>query len=158
MSRHNVAFIIAAFRGVLAIGLFVKARYESVAESLGPYMSQTSTVAIVLLMVTALVLNYSYMIDLIGTGGILAAVIFIVVAFILGYFAGGSEPGTRSVLGLGTAQRNLSAALVVAAQNFADDPDVLVMIMVVAIIGLVLLMVIGGELGRRCQAESAGAA
>jgi hypothetical protein len=64
MSRHNVAFIIAAFRGVLAIGLFVKARYESVAESLGPYMSQTSTVAIVLLMVTALVLNYRYMIGL----------------------------------------------------------------------------------------------
>jgi BASS family bile acid:Na+ symporter len=141
----------------LAIGLFIKARYESVADSLGPYMSQTSTVAIVLLMVSALVLNYSYMIDLIGTGGILAAVIFIVVALVLGYFAGGSAPGTRSVLGLGTAQRNLSAALVVAAQNFADDPDVLVMIMVVAIIGLVLLMVIGGELGRRGQAEEAGA-
>jgi BASS family bile acid:Na+ symporter len=142
----------------LAVGLFVKARYESVAESLGPYMSQTSTVAIVLLMVTALVLNYSYMIDLIGTGGILAAVIFIVVALIVGYFAGGSDPGTRSVLGLGTAQRNLSAALVVAAQNFAAEPDVLVMIMVVAIIGLALLMVVAGELGRRGQAEETGAA
>jgi BASS family bile acid:Na+ symporter len=55
------------------------------------------------------------------------------------------------------AQRNLSAALVVAAPDFADAPDVLVMIMVVAIIGLVLLMVIGGELGRRGQAEEAGA-
>ena len=54
-------------------------------------------------------------IDVIGTGGILAVVIFIVVAFVLGYFSGGSDPGTRSVLGLGTAQRNLSAALVVAA-------------------------------------------
>jgi predicted Na+-dependent transporter len=51
----------------------------------------------------------------------------------------------------------MTFSLKVAAQNFGDDPDVLVMIMVVAIIGLVLLMVIGGELGRRGQAEEAGA-
>ena len=67
----------------------------------------------------------------------------------------GADLATRSVMGLGTGQRNLSAALVVAAQNFGNDPDVLVMIMVVAIIGLILLMVIGGELGRRDQAEAA---
>jgi BASS family bile acid:Na+ symporter len=41
----------------------------------------------------------------------------------------------------------------VTAQTFGDAPDVLVMIMVVAIIGLVLLMVIGGELGRRGEVE-----
>lgn len=52
----------------------------------------------------------------------------------------------------------MTFSLKVAAQNFGDDPDVLVMIMVVAIIGLVLLMIIGGELGRRGQAEEAGAA
>jgi hypothetical protein len=45
----------------------------------------------------------------------------------------------------------------VTAQTFGDAPDVLVMITVVAIIGLVLLMVIAGELGRRGQAEEAGA-
>jgi predicted Na+-dependent transporter len=51
----------------------------------------------------------------------------------------------------------MTFSLKVAAQNFGDDPDVGVMIMVVAIIGLVLLMVIAGELGRRGQAEEAGA-
>jgi BASS family bile acid:Na+ symporter len=136
----------------LAIGLVVKARYESMAETLQPHMSQTSTVAIVLLMVSALVLNFSAIIGVIGTGGILAALIFLVVSLVLGYFLGGSDGRTRSVLGLGTAQRNLSAALVVAAQNFADDPNVLVMILVVGLIGLALLMVVGGELGKRSQA------
>ena len=138
----------------LAIGLVVKARYESMAETLQPHMSQTSTVAIVLLMVSALVLNFSAIIGVIGTGGILAALIFLVVSLVLGYFLGGSDGRTRSVLGLGTAQRNLSAALVVAAQNFADDPNVLVMILVVGLIGLVLLMVVGGELGKRSQAAA----
>ena len=58
----------------------------------------------------------------------------------------------RSVLGLGTAQRNLSAALIVAAANFASDPDVIVMILVAGLLGLVVLMVTAGELGKRAPA------
>jgi predicted Na+-dependent transporter len=141
----------------LAIGLFVRARYESTAESLQPSMAQTSTVAMALLMVSALVLNFSYIVGVIGTGAIVAIIIFLLVALALGYLLGGPEGNTRSVLGLGTAQRNLSAALVVAAQNFADDPAVLTMILVAGLVGLVLLMVVGGELGRRSQAEAVAA-
>ena len=138
----------------LGIGLFIKARYESTAESLQPHMSQTSTVAIAILMVTGIVLNFSAIVGVIGTGAIIAILVFLVVALILGYFLGGAESGTRSVLGLGTAQRNLSAALVVAAQNFADDPNVLTMILVAGLVGLVLLMVVGGELGKREEAPT----
>ena len=108
-------------------------------------------------MVTGLVLNCSAIAGVIGTGAILAILILLVVALVLGYLLGGPEGNTRSVLGLGTAQRNLSAALVAAAQNFSDEANVLVMILVAGLLGLVLLMVVGGELGRRSQAEAAGA-
>jgi predicted Na+-dependent transporter len=60
----------------------------------------------------------------------------------------------RSVMGLGTAQRNLAAAMLVAAQNFASDPNVLVMVMLIGILGLILLMVVGGEMGKRAQAAA----
>ena len=130
--------------------------YESIAETLQPHMAQTSTVAIVLLMVSALVLNFSSLIGVIGTGAFVAILIFVIVSFILGYVSGGPGSDTKSVLGLGTAQRNLSAAMVVAAQNFADDPNVLVMILVAGLVGLVLLMIIGGELGKRRQAAVPG--
>lgn len=139
----------------LAIGLFVKARYDEVADHLQPIMSQASSIALILLLVSALVLNFETMIATIGTGGILAAIIFIVVAFIIGYFLGGPASGTKSVMGLGTAQRNLAAAIVVAGQNFADDPNVLVMILVAGLIGLVLLMGAAGELGKRVKSEQA---
>ena len=138
----------------LGFGLFVKARYESIAESLQPHMAQTSTVAMALLMVTGLVLNFDNIIGVIGTGAIVAILIFLVVALVFGYLLGGPAGNTRSVLGLGTAQRNLSAALIVAAQNFSDDPNVLVMILVAGLIGLVLLMVSAGELGRRVHEEA----
>ena len=135
----------------LAVGLLIKWRYESTADSLQPHMAQVSTVALVLLMVSGLVINFSDIVDVIGTGGILAVLIFLIVATVIGYLLGGPAVNTRSVLGLGTAQRNLAAALIVAGQNFADDPDVIVMILVAGLVGLVVLMVIGGELGRRSE-------
>jgi len=79
--------------------------------------------------------------------------IFLVGALAIGLLMGGIDPSTRPVLGLGTAQRNLAAAMLVATQNFADDPNVLVMVMLVLILGLILLMVVGGEMGKRVQAQ-----
>jgi predicted Na+-dependent transporter len=138
----------------LAAGLFVKARYETVAESLFPHMNQASSLAMVLLVVSGLAVNIRSIIGVIGTGGILAILIFLVVSLVCGYLLGGREAGIRSVLGLGTAQRNLSAAFLVAVQNFADDPNVLVMNIVAGMVGLVLLMVIAGELGKRSRGET----
>ena len=50
-----------------------------------------------------------------------------------------AESNTRRVLALGTAQRNIAAALVVGSQSFSD-PKVVVMVVVVAIVGLLILM------------------
>jgi BASS family bile acid:Na+ symporter len=141
----------------LGIGLFIKARYSETAGHLQPTMSQISSMAIVLMLVTILVLEFSTIIATIGTGGILAALIFLVGALVIGLLLGGKDASKRSVMGLGTAQRNLSAAMLVAAQNFSDDPNVLVMVMLVAILGLILLMVVGGEMGKRVQDQASQA-
>lgn len=133
----------------LGIGLFIKARYQEIAESLQPHMSQISSLAIVVMLVTILVLQFSTIIGTIGTGGILAALLFLGGALVIGLVLGGKDVGFRSVMGLGTAQRNLAAAMLVSAQNFSNDPNVLVMVMLIGILGLVLLMVIGGEMGKR---------
>lgn len=135
----------------LGIGLFVKARYESLADTLQPHLSQASTVAILLMIVSMLVLQFSSIVGLIGTGGLVAILVFLVGAFVIGFFLGGRESGIKSVLGLGTGQRNLSAAFLVAAQNFAGDPNVLVMVLVAGIVGLVILGGLAGELGKRSQ-------
>lgn len=131
----------------LAIGLFINARYEEAAAKIQPTFGMASNIALLVLTVAGLVLNFKEMIGLVGSLGILAGIIFIVVSLIIGYFMGGSDGGTRSVMGLGTAQRNISAALVVAGQNF--DIDVVTYLMVIAVIGLVVLMPAAGELGKR---------
>jgi predicted Na+-dependent transporter len=134
----------------LAIGLFVKARYEDAAAKIQPTFGQASNIAIIALLVLGLVLNFKEMIALVGTWGLLAGIIFLVIALVAGYFMGGSDPGVRSGMGLGTAQRNISAALVVAAQNF--DSNVITYLMVFSVIGFAILMPAAGELGKRMQA------
>ena len=56
-----------------------------------------------------------------------AGIILIVLALLIGYLFGGSESGIKSVMGLGSAQRNIAAALVVAAQNFDTVSEKLVL-------------------------------
>jgi hypothetical protein len=55
--------------------------------------------------------------DLIGTGGILALLLFVVGSLIIAVALGGRDLSVRSVMGLATAQRNVSAALVVSART-----------------------------------------
>lgn len=131
----------------LAIGLFVNARWDDLAAKAQPTFGMASNIALLALTVLGLVLNFRNMLALVGSLGILAGVVFIVAAAGIGFLLGGSGAEIRSVMGLGTAQRNISAALVVAAQNFSAD--VITYLMVVAVIGLVVLMPIAGELGKR---------
>ncbi|UCG25418.1 MAG: bile acid:sodium symporter [Chloroflexota bacterium] len=136
----------------LAIGLFVRARYEESASKLQPTFAMASNLGILVLAVLGLVLNFDSMIALVGSWGILAAAIFIILALAIGYLLGGSDPKIRSVSGLGSGQRNIAAALVVAGQNF--DTDVITYLMVVAIIGFIVLFPAAGELGKRSAAST----
>jgi BASS family bile acid:Na+ symporter len=92
--------------------------------------------------------NIRSVVAVVGTGGILAGVVFLAVGVAVGWALGGSTRDTRSVLGLGTAQRNIAAALVVANQSF-KDPNVVVMVVVIAIVGMLTLMPFARTLGRR---------
>jgi BASS family bile acid:Na+ symporter len=137
----------------LAAGLFVKARYESLAESLSPYMSQASSLTLMMQLVLGLFLGAGHLLGMIGTGAILAALLFTVGNLVLGYLLGGPGADTRVVAGLGTAQRNVSAAMLIAVQNFAEA-KVLLMVLTGAVLMLVINTVVAGEFGRRRQAEA----
>jgi len=131
----------------LGVGLLIKARYPATAADLQPTFAQAANFGMMGLMVTMLLLNWRTLLGTIGSGAILAALIFIVLSFVIGYFL---APGaaTRSTLGLGTAQRNVAAAMVIAGDNFSD-PNVLIMVLVGAALMMALLLPAAGELGKR---------
>ena len=132
----------------LGAGLLVKARFGHVADRIRTPLNRISSLSLVLLIVLLLVTNIRNVISLLGTRGILASILFILVGVAIGWLLGGPAFGTKGVLALGTAQRNIAAALVVAGKNF-DDPYVLVMVVVVAVVGLLILMPLARVLGSR---------
>jgi predicted Na+-dependent transporter len=134
----------------LAIGLLIKSHSPDVAAHWQPLMAKISSLAILILLVVGLGLNVSNIISFIGTGGIIALLFFIIGSFLIGFLLGGSNPAERSVMGLGTAQRNVSAALVVAAQNFSGT-NTLSFVLVGAILLLLVLLPTAKRLGGRAQ-------
>jgi len=136
----------------LGIALLIRARYEEAAKGLIPTMTMATNLSLVVLFIGYFVAYFSEIIGVIGTGGILAAIILVIGAAVVGFLMGGKSMDTKKVLALGTGQRNLAAAFAVATSNFAANPEVLVEIMVVSLIGLAILMVIAGQLGRNKKA------
>jgi BASS family bile acid:Na+ symporter len=137
----------------LAIGLVVKARFSSAAAKIQPPLSRIASLTLILLIGLLLVTNIQNVISLFGTRGVLASVVFLAVASAIGWLMGGADATTKPVMALGTAQRNIAAALVVGGQNFTD-PRVVVMIVVVAIVGLLLLMPLARFFGTKAEASA----
>jgi BASS family bile acid:Na+ symporter len=137
----------------LAIGLLVRARLSGLAATAQPSLGRLSILSLALLIALLLITNMQNVLSLYGTRGVLASVLFIAAGSGIGWMLGGHQPDTRGVMALGTAQRNIAAALVVGGQNF-KDPRVIVMVVVVAIVGLLLLMPLARYLGKLSQLAS----
>jgi BASS family bile acid:Na+ symporter len=144
IARSLVLLMLLPLGGALA----VNANRPDIAVKIKPIFDKTSNLSLIVLMALQTLLNLRSAMAVFGTGGILAGVVFLAVGVSAGWALGGSTTDTRSVLALGTAQRNIAAALVVANQSF-DDPNVVVMVVVIAIVGLLTLMPLSRALGRR---------
>jgi BASS family bile acid:Na+ symporter len=131
----------------LAAGMAVRAKWPAAAARLRPAVVVVSNVSLLIALALLIGLNFTAMLGTFGTGAVAVGVVFVAVSFAAGYALGGPAPATRSVLGLGTGQRNVAAALVVATQNFAD-PGVVVMLLVTTLAGLVVLLAAARWAGR----------
>jgi BASS family bile acid:Na+ symporter len=132
----------------LGIGLCLKARFEELAATAKPLLDRASNISLFLLVLLITAANIDKVLQVFGTRGILAGVVFVALGLAVGWSVGGPRNDTRWVLGLGTGQRNIAAALVVGTESFSD-PRVVVMVIVVAIIGLIVLMPLSRALGNR---------
>ena len=134
----------------LAGALAVKARFADAAARTKPVLDRLSNLSLILLVLLITAANVNNVLAVFGTRGILAGLLFIAVGFGIGWLLGGPGMDTRRVLALGTAQRNIAAALVVGSQSFSD-PKVVVMVVVVAIVSLLILMPLSRLLAKRTR-------
>jgi BASS family bile acid:Na+ symporter len=122
----------------LIIALLIRAYAEKAAKFLKNIFDKLTNIALILLTISLVILNAGHLIGMIGMP-LVAILILLIGAMAIGYLFSGKDKGTKVVSALGTGQRNISAAILVATQNF-KDPEVTIMLVAVAIFGLFIMM------------------
>jgi BASS family bile acid:Na+ symporter len=131
----------------LAVGIVVLAVLPSVAVRVRAALGPVSTVALVALVVLTVATYAGDLIDVLGRRAIVAALLLIAGAFVLG-FALGAPDHHKDELGLATAQRNVAAATVVATQAIGD-PDTIVTVVVASTVSMAVLFPLTTQLRKR---------
>jgi BASS family bile acid:Na+ symporter len=137
----------------LGIGLLIKNKSEEIAFNLQTITFKISNFGLLLGLGVRLIVHFNEIIVLLKTGVIFVCAIFIIFSFTVGYLLGGPGIDTRRVLGVGTAQRNFAAALLIGTSNF-DDPNVISVIMVTSLLMMVSVLILGKNLPELDQGQS----
>lgn len=132
----------------LAIGLAVKAWTPGAADAMAPIMNQASSFSLISMSVLVLLIGFRDLLATVGSGAFLGAGVLIVGALLAGYLLSTGGAGNRAVMGLGTGQRNISAALLIATTNF-QNPEVVLMVLVGSVVGFAFLFLAAGFFGKR---------
>lgn len=131
----------------LAFGLLVRGRYRHVAESWEGHVGQASTVGLALGFAAALVVGWRDVLGSLGSWIFIGTLIVVVVGLAAGFAGGFGRSGEdKTLLALATAQRNVSAAIVIAVSL---DSDVVVRTLVAALILPIALILLAAEIGKR---------
>ncbi len=139
----------------LMVGLIADRFVPTWTKRLLPLLGILANIALVALLVSTVAANFDVLLNVFGTGAILAALLFIAGAFVIGYLLGITGRGTREELALGTAQRNTAAATVVATQSLSD-PDTIVMVVVTSIVSMAILFPLATALRKRVENDADG--
>jgi len=140
----------------IVLGLMYRSHSPEGARHWAPVMNKVSGVALLIMLVTGLGLNLSNIISLIGSRGFLALILFVGGSLLIGMLMGGRDPAVRSVLGLGTAQRNVAAAILVTSLNFSGTMT-LPFVLVASIVLPLILIPTAKRFGRRSEAAAPAA-
>src|SRR5262249_52812096 len=136
----------------LVAGMIVKNRSEKWSARLRPAFALVSNISMLLTVVLLIGLNFTAMLGTFGSGAVAVAMVFVALSTAAGFVLGGPEVKTRSGLGVGSGQRNVAAALLIATQNFPNEPGVVVMLLVSTFAGLIVLLLTA----RWCARQSSG--
>lgn len=130
----------------LGIGLLIHAVLPRSSTRLARIGGKVSTASLLVVVVATFGANFRSLLVIVTNEAIVAGVALILGAFVIGYLL--SRRDRSAVLGLGTAQRNIAGAMVIATQDF-NDPDILMMVVASELAGLLVLFPLASLLSRR---------
>jgi BASS family bile acid:Na+ symporter len=131
----------------IGVGMLAAQLLPSICKKLQPWVGGVGNIAMYAMVVATFVGYFPNLVQIIGTGAFLVGLTFVAAAFGLGYLAGFGKDHLEDVGGLGTAQRNTAAGVIIAIQNFSDA-NVFVMLTLANMLGIVMLLILARFLSR----------
>lgn len=131
----------------LLLGMSFNAVATGFASRIRPGVGVIANLSLAILFALLVALNVRALLGVIGSGAILAAILYVIGLLVAGWIFGGSDPGKRKLMALGTAGRNFGAAFVPAATSFTD-PKIEVALIVNALVGMIALFLAARRLKR----------
>ena len=140
----------------LALGLLVTELAPRWAKRRAPIARTVSTISLGLVIVTTTIVYIRDVVAIVTSFAALAVILFVLGSFAIGYLVASPHTERRLVLGLGTAQRNIAAATVVAVENMrvpdslqVANADALVLVVVAGVLDLAVLFPVARWLRHR---------
>lgn len=120
----------------LIAGLVFRHFSPSWAKRINPPLILISQLSALIVLIALFALNFRTMTAMLGSGALLAALCFVMVAMLVGYFTSLVNGESTVVQTIATGQRNIPAALVVASSNPLPG-DIVGMLMLTTFVGLI---------------------
>ena len=141
----------------IGVGMLVNARLTALAERISPAIHRLSMIFLALLFTLVIYVNVEAIVSLQWTA-LLAGLLLFTISYGVGYAAGGPLPEDRKALAFMTFARNGSISMLIAGQVFTDEPQVLVMVTLMAagsVVVAVLVVVADRLLNRQKSVTTA---
>ena len=146
--------LLAVVLPALVSGLCLRTYRKKPAERLQPILRVASNMALMFVIVAGLAANGPNVVRTGSLKAIVAGGLLLLISFGSGFAIGGPNADTRKVLALGTAQRNLSVAFLIAVENFRE-PGVVTMLAILALLAFFTQIPIALAWGRRTNRRDA---
>lgn len=129
------------------VGMLIAQFLTSVRDLIQPWVARIGNYALYIVLGATLVGYWPNIRDIFGEGAFLGGLAVLLMAFFIGYLMGDGKDHLQDVGGLGTAQRNTAASMIIATANFTD-PNVFVVISIVNTLGIIMLLAIATALSK----------
>ena len=115
----------------IGLGMLVNAQLTDLAERINPAVHRLSMIFLALAFILIIYVNIEAIVSLPSTA-LLAGLLLFALSYGAGYAAGGPAVENRKALAIMTFVRNGSISMLLAGQVFSDEPQVLVMVTLMA--------------------------
>lgn len=129
----------------MVLGALLVSFLPGMTRRVQPWVAKIGAIALNIVLVTTIIGYFPDMWPIVSSGALVLGLLFVLAAFGIGYVAGWGNDALEDIGGLGTAQRNTAAAMLIAVSSF-DNPAPFILITLVSTLGIVVLMFLAKSL------------